>query len=129
MADRWLAQPDRRWCARAGYGVVDKVVTNFSEEDVTALGDNVVTILNTVKEITQPEMLALLQRMIDALQHQQDAIEAEPEDPPGMWALLRKMRDPDVRRGINRALTTLGSVSAETGPEAMREIHTKRGDA
>ena len=115
--------------ARAGYGVVDQVITNFSEEDVAALGDNVVTILETVKEITQPEMLALLQRMIDALQRQQQVIEEEPEEPPSMWALLRKMRDPDVRRGINRALTTLGSVSAETGPEVMREIHTKRGDA
>ena len=113
--------------ARAGAGVVDKVVTAFSEEDVEALGDNVVTILHTVKEITQPEMLALLQHMIDALERQQEAIEEEPADPPGMWALLRKMRDPDVRRGINRALTTLGTVSAETGPEAMREIHKKEG--
>ncbi len=109
--------------AKAGMNVVDRVVATYGEDDVNALGDNVVTILNTVKEITQPEMLVLLQRMIDALQAQQYVIEDEPEDPPSLFALLKKMRDPDVRRGINRALTTLGSVTAETGPETMHEIH------
>jgi uncharacterized protein YjgD (DUF1641 family) len=104
-------------------------VTSYTEEDVEALGENVVTMLDTVKEITQPDMLALVQRMIDALQAQQQVIEAEPEDPPSIFALLKKMRDPDVRRGLNRALTTLGSVTAETGPTTMHEIseRTKKG--
>jgi uncharacterized protein YjgD (DUF1641 family) len=101
---------------RAGWGVLDRVVTGFTEEDVEALGDNVVTILHTVKEITQPEMLGLLQRMIDALEHQQHALAREPAEPPGILALLKRMRDPNVRRGLARALDTLGSVSAETGP-------------
>jgi uncharacterized protein YjgD (DUF1641 family) len=113
--------------AQAGLGVVDRVVTTYTADDVTALGDNVVAILDTIKELTQPEMLVLLRRMIDALEQQQYVIEAEPDEPPSMWMLLRKMRDPDVRRGINRALTTLGSVSAETGPEIMHEIHEKNG--
>jgi uncharacterized protein YjgD (DUF1641 family) len=115
--------------ARAGLGVVDRIVTTYTEDDVEALGDNVVTMLDTVKELTQPEMLALLQRMIDALQAQQHVIEDEPDEPPGLLALARKMRDPDVRRGINRALTTLGSVTAQTGPDTMHEINemTKKG--
>ena len=37
--------------------VVDKVVTSFSAEDVKNLGDNIVTIVNTVKHMTQPDML------------------------------------------------------------------------
>jgi len=109
--------------AKAGLGIVDRVVTGYSEDDVTALGENVVTMLDTVKEITQPEMLALVQRMIDALQAQQQVIEDEPTDPPSLISLVRKMRDPNVRRGINRALSTLGSVTAETGPETMHEIN------
>ena len=48
--------------AKAGLGIVDKVVAGFSRDDVEALGDNVVTILNTVKEITQPDMLVILQQ-------------------------------------------------------------------
>lgn len=33
-------------------------------------------------------------------------------DPPGTVALLRKMREPDVRRGLDAALTLLGAVGA-----------------
>jgi len=109
--------------AKAGLSLMDRVVTTYGEDDVLALGENVVTILDTIKEITQPDMLALLQRMIDALQYQQQVIEDEASDPPGMFALIKKMRDPDVRRGINRALNTLGSVTAETGPDTMHQIH------
>jgi uncharacterized protein YjgD (DUF1641 family) len=103
--------------AKAGLGVVDRVVTNFTEEDVEALGDNVVLILETVKEMTQPEIMAVLYRMIEAVQRQQDAFEAEPEQAPSMWALARQLRDPEVRRGMARALNTLKAVSdVETGP-------------
>jgi uncharacterized protein YjgD (DUF1641 family) len=110
--------------AAAGLQIVDRVVTEYTEEDVAALGDNVVTILDTVKEITQPEMLALLHRMIDALQRQQHVFETESEEPPSMWTLFKKMREPDVRRGMGRALSTLGAVSAETGPESMSPTAT-----
>ncbi len=37
--------------------ITDKVVTSFSKEDVKNLGDNIVTILQTVKNLTQPDML------------------------------------------------------------------------
>jgi len=116
--------------AKAGLGVVDRVVAGFDEADVEALGDNVVTVLNTVKEITQPEMLVLLQRMIDVLQHQQRLVETEDAEPPSLWSLLRQVRNPDVRRGIGRALTTLGSVSVATGPQPLTHNHriTEQGD-
>lgn len=35
----------------------DKIVTTFSVDDVKALGDNITTILLTVKSLTQPDML------------------------------------------------------------------------
>jgi hypothetical protein len=37
--------------------ISDNIVTSFSAEDVKNLGNNVVTILNTVKSLTQPDML------------------------------------------------------------------------
>jgi len=103
--------------AKAGVHVVDRVVTGFSEEEVEALGDNVVLILETVKEMTQPEIMAVLYRMIEAVQRQQQQLEKEPADPPGLFALMRRMRDPEIRRGLGRALNTLGAVSdVDTGP-------------
>lgn len=115
-----LAELDRKGYftfMEAGLGVVDRVVTNFSEEDVNQLGDNVVLILETVKEMTQPEIMAILYRMIEAIERQRLAIEAEPAEAPSLWQLAQQMRQPEVRLGLSRALTTLQAVSdVETGP-------------
>ncbi len=103
--------------AKGGLHVVDRVITSFSEEDVEALGDNVVLILETVKEMTQPEIMAVLYRMIEAVQRQQRHIEEEPAEPPSLFKLAKQMRDPEIRKGLGRALNTLRAVSeVETGP-------------
>jgi uncharacterized protein YjgD (DUF1641 family) len=103
--------------AKAGLHVVDRVVTGFSEEDVEALGDNVVLILETVKEMTQPEIMAVLYRMIEAVQRQQRQLDAEPDEPPSLFSLMRRMRDPEIRKGLGRALNTLSAVSdVDMGP-------------
>jgi uncharacterized protein YjgD (DUF1641 family) len=103
--------------AKSGVHVIDRIVTNFSQEDVDALGDNVVLILETVKEMTQPEIMAVLYRMIEAVQRQQRHIDEEPADPPSLFQLARQLRDPEIRKGMRRALDTLRAVSeVETGP-------------
>lgn len=117
--------------ARAGADVADRIVSGFDADDLAQLGENVVTILETVKEITQPEMLALLGHMVEAVQRQQRSVALESGDAPSLWALLRQVRDADVRRGISRALATLGAVSVETGPPSSAPDHnpTPRGES
>jgi uncharacterized protein YjgD (DUF1641 family) len=83
------------------------VVTAFTEEDVEALGDNIVLILQTVREMTQPEVMQMLQRTFTSVQ---DDEHVEPTEPPGAFALLREMRKPEVRRGLSRALHMLSSL-------------------
>ena len=95
--------------AQGGAQIVDRVVTSFTEEDVQALGDNVVLILNTVKEMTQPEVMTLLQRT--ALTAQE--VDEEIVEPPSMFALLKQMRDPETRRGLARVMTMLQTIGAE----------------
>lgn len=91
--------------AKSGVGIVDRIVTSYTEEDVEALGDNIVLILDTVKEMTQPEVMTMLRRTFHTV--------GEPDvsqEPPSTWALLREMKDPQVRRGLARVLTMLRSV-------------------
>ena len=102
--------------AGAAAGVADRVVTSFDQDDLDRFGENVVAMLETVREITQPEMLSFLGRMIGALRAEQTAVELESTDAPSLFALARQVRDPDVRRGMARALHTLREVSAQTGP-------------
>lgn len=96
--------------ARQGMYIADQVVSSFSEEDVRRLGDNVVLILNTVKSLTQPEMMNLINNLTQGFQ------EAEAEAATGeldisTWGLLKQMRDPEVRRGLAVTMATLRRVS------------------
>ena len=54
--------------AREGWGILERIVNEFSEEDVKALGDNVVTILTTVRNMTQPEIMEMANNAIGAIQ-------------------------------------------------------------
>ena len=108
--------------AQGGLEIADRVVTSFDEDDIKALGDNVVLILNTVKEMTQPEVMNLLSRTALEVQESEDA-PAGP--PPSTFALLRQMRDPEVRRGLARALIVLRSLGSQapapTAPTSPKE--------
>jgi uncharacterized protein YjgD (DUF1641 family) len=95
--------------AKGGVDIVDKVVTSFTEDDIDALGDNVVLILNTVKEMTQPEVMTLLQRTALTAQDVDD----EFTEAPSTFALLKQMRDPQTRRGLGRVMTMLRTIGAE----------------
>jgi uncharacterized protein YjgD (DUF1641 family) len=97
--------------ARQGMRIADRVVTSFTEEDVRQLGDYIVLILEAVKAVTQPEILHFVLRTVRD-------VEAEVEKPVDVSyrALVRQMRDPDVRRGMAlmmRVMGTLGARAAE----------------
>lgn len=90
---------------RGGMEIMDEIVTNFTEEDVRQLGENVVLILQTVKEMTQPEIMQLLSSTASVMRE-----EDIPED-VSMFYLLRQMRDPAVKRGLAKTLNVLRTVS------------------
>lgn len=93
---------------RQGRYVMDQVVTSFGEDDVRQLGDNVVLILNTVKSLTQPEMMTLIGNLTQGFQEAEQ--EAEHMD-IGWLALMNQLRNPEVRRGLAITLNTLQRVS------------------
>ncbi len=102
--------------ARQGGLIADRVVTEFSEDDVAALGDNVVTILTAVKEMTQPEVMGLVRRTALTVQDGED----HHIEPPSMLALLRSMRDPQTRRGLARVMNMLHTIGEEDQSIATR---------
>jgi uncharacterized protein YjgD (DUF1641 family) len=90
---------------RNGVEILDRVVTNFSEEDVRQLGENVVLILETVKEMTQPEIMLLLRNTAAVMR------EEEVSGDVSLLDLLRQLNDPAVRRGLAKTLSVLKTVS------------------
>jgi uncharacterized protein YjgD (DUF1641 family) len=87
-------------------GVFHTISTSFTQEDVKALGDNVVHILRTVRSLTQPEVLDLADKAAGA-------IKEAPAEPLGRIGLLRSFRDPEVRRGLTMFLTVLRELGGE----------------
>lgn len=95
--------------AKGGIDVVDRVVTEFDQDDIDALGDNIVLILNTVKDMTQPEVMQMLRRTFTTVQSD----EQESVEPPGLLALLREMRTAEARRGLARLVRMLRSIGTQ----------------
>ncbi len=88
---------------QGGLDMVDRVVTSFSEEDVQQLSDNVVLILQTVKEMTQPDIMNMLSNTASIVQDE------EPVD-TSLLSIMRQMNDPAVRKGLAKALHVLKSM-------------------
>lgn len=94
--------------ARGGMQIADNVVTSFSEDDVKKLGDNVVLILNVVKDMTQPEIMSLVRNIVSGVE---DEV-AKPVN-TSLPALLGQMRDPNVRRGLALTMRVLRVVGSQ----------------
>ena len=97
--------------AQSGIRMMDTVVTSFTEEDVNRLGDNIVLILNTVKDMTQPEIMTFVRNTLMVAEKEIE----KPVDNSYM-ALIRQMRDPAVRRGLAltmRVMHVIGSQATD----------------
>ena len=95
--------------AKGGMQIMDNVVTSFSEEDVKHLGDNVVLILNVVKDMTQPEIMGLVRSIVSDVE-----VEVVKPVNTSLPALLGQMRDPNVRRGLAMTMRVLSVVGAQS---------------
>ncbi len=93
---------------RSSVRILDNIVTSFTEEDVNRLGDNIVLILNTVKDMTQPEIMTFVRNTLHVA-------ESEVEKPvnTSMWSILGQLRDPAVRRGLALTLRVLRVIGAQ----------------
>jgi uncharacterized protein YjgD (DUF1641 family) len=97
---------------QSGMKLVDNIVTSFSAEDVNRLGDNIVLILNAVKDMTQPEIISFVRSTLLAA-------EKEIEKPVDVsyLGLVRQMRDPAVRRGLALTLRVMQVIGTQAASE------------
>ncbi|MEN8226393.1 MAG: DUF1641 domain-containing protein [Bacteroidota bacterium] len=87
--------------------IIDKVVTHFSREDVRLLADNIVPMLETVKSLTQPEMLKSVNNAAKIFSR----IEMDSAPEYSIWKLMREMNKPEMKRAIGFMVTFMKSMS------------------
>lgn len=89
--------------------IVDNVVNHFTVEEVKLLGDNIVTILETVKSITQPEML----KAVDNAVHIYQNLDTQNIPEYSVWKVLRELNTPEMKKGIGFVITFLKKITEE----------------
>ncbi|KPK84431.1 MAG: hypothetical protein AMS27_09985 [Bacteroides sp. SM23_62_1] len=91
------------------FKIVDNIVTNYKPEDVRLLADNIVTIMDTIKNMTQPQMLQALNNAV----HIYQKLDMENIPEYSIWKAMKEMRTPEMKRGIGFLITFLKNLTAE----------------
>ena len=106
------------------YGVTERIVEGFSPADVRQLGDAVVGILETVRAMTQPEVLQIANETATVLQKSDDV------EPIGIVGMVRATRDENVQKGMALMMDVMRQVgraaqavtaAKERSPSAQRK--------
>ena len=88
-------------------GIMDNIISHFPPEDVKLLADNVVPILETVKSLTQPEMMTAMKNAIQVF----NSIEQENIPSYGIGKLIREMGKPEMKQAVGFAVVFLKNLS------------------
>ena len=87
--------------------IIDNIVTHFSIEDVRLLADNIVTILETVKNLTQPGLMNMLNKTVNVY----ESIESDNVPSYSVWRLMKERNKPEMKRSIGFMVTLLKDIS------------------
>jgi uncharacterized protein YjgD (DUF1641 family) len=90
--------------------VGDTIVTSFTVEDVRNLGDNIATILTTVKRLTQPDVLHTINNAIAVYKN----LDIPVEESVSSRQLFRELRSPEMRRAMMYAMTLLKNLAHQS---------------
>ena len=89
--------------------ISDNIVTSFSAEDVRNFGDNIVTILNTVKSLTQPDMLHAINNAVNVYKN----LDIEVSEKVSMFSLIKELNNPEVKKGLAFGLKFLKNITKQ----------------
>ena len=87
--------------------IVQNIMDNFSTEDVRLLSDNIVTIMETVKCISQPEILKTVDNTINVYKN----IDFENIPELSLWKAFKEIRSPEMKKGLGFIITFLKNIA------------------
>jgi uncharacterized protein YjgD (DUF1641 family) len=92
--------------------IMDNIVSHFSAQDVRELADNIVTILETVKGMTQPDMLQALNNGVKVYK----SLDTRDIPEYSVWRAMKELRTPEMKKGLGFMITFLKNLSKEDNP-------------
>ena len=94
----------------ASMKIMDNIVTHFDKDDLQALADNIVTILETIKSLTQPDMLKAINSGIVVYK----SIDVENVPEYSLFKAMMALNSKEMRRGLGFMITFLKNIAKET---------------
>jgi len=89
--------------------IIDNIVTHYGIEDVRMLADNVVTILDTVKNLTQPDMLKSIDTAVKVFSN----METENVPEYSIFKVIREINKPEMKKAWGFLFTFLKNMSSD----------------
>jgi uncharacterized protein YjgD (DUF1641 family) len=90
--------------------IFDNIITHYSPEDVQELSNNVVTILETVRSATQPEMMNAINNGLKVY----GSMEMDNVPEYSIFKVMREMNKPEMKRALGFFVTFMKNMAAET---------------
>ncbi len=89
--------------------VADNIVTHYNAEDVRKLADNIVLIVDTIRNVTQPDTLRALNNAVITYQK----MDFDNLQEYSVWKVMKELRTPEMKKGIGFLITFLKNLSSE----------------
>lgn len=86
---------------------LDNVVTHFTPEDARRLADNIVVMMETFKNLTQPEMLLAVNNAMEIYRK----LDFEKMEEVSLWGAIREVNKPEMRRALGFLLSFLRNLA------------------
>ncbi|MBS3806647.1 MAG: DUF1641 domain-containing protein [Bacteroidales bacterium] len=87
--------------------IMDTIVRNYSPEELRELAENIPVILETIHNITQPDMLRALNNAVNTYQ-ETDFSEIKEYS---LWKTFKEMRSPEMKKGMGFMITFMKKLS------------------
>jgi uncharacterized protein YjgD (DUF1641 family) len=91
---------------------LDNVVTHFTPEDARRLADNIVVMMETFKNLTQPEMLLAVNNAMEIYRK----LDFAQMEEVSLWQAFRELNKPEMRRAFGFLLSFLRNLAEHPVP-------------
>ncbi|MBI5690692.1 MAG: DUF1641 domain-containing protein [Verrucomicrobia bacterium] len=95
---------------------LDNVVTHFTPEDARRLADNIVVMMETLKNLTQPEMLLAVNNAMEIYRK----LDFQKMQEVSLWGAFRELNQPEMRRALGFLLSFLRNLAEHQVPPTTR---------
>lgn len=99
--------------------IFDNVVAQYSKDDLRQLAENIPTLLEMVKNITDPKTLNAMNNAVNTFRE----MDTDQVQEYSLWKTFREMRSPEMKRSMGFMITFLKNLSNNQPHEKENKHH------